>query len=129
MKFKQCIIIVFIILFVGSFFVYSEEGEDIPRLDNSVFENPQRPAVVFDHDLHNEKAGLEENCNTCHHVYEDKKLVPDESSEDNSCSECHSIKKTKDNSISLRQAFHKRCKDCHFKLKKGPVLCGECHKR
>lgn len=97
------------------------------RLDNTVFVTPQRIAAVFDHDDHNEKASLEDDCSVCHHVYEGKKLIPDESSEDSLCSECHGIKANPENTIPLRMAFHKRCKTCHFVSKKGPVLCGECH--
>lgn len=126
MKLKKCIFIVVVILFVTAFFTYSQE-DDYPTIDNTVFDNPQRPAAIFDHDDHNEKAELEDNCAICHHVYEENKLVEDESSEDSPCSECHSLKESKDNSIPLRMAFHKRCKDCHFDSSKGPVLCGECH--
>ena len=131
MKFKQCIIIISIVLFVTAFFAYSQEDnnatEDYYRIENIVFENPQRPASIFDHDEHNEKAELEDNCARCHHVYEGNKLVQDESSEDTHCSECHSVKETKENSIALRAAYHKQCNDCHFESKQGPVLCGECH--
>ena len=131
MKFKKCIFIVVVILFVTAFFAYSQEDtpsvEDYPRIDNSIFDNPQRPGSIFDHDDHNEKAELEEDCAHCHHVYEGNKLVQDESSEDTHCSECHSLKETKENSISLRAAYHKQCNDCHFDSRKGPVLCGECH--
>lgn len=131
MKLKKCIFLVVVILFVAAFFAYSQEetpqAEDYIRIDNSVFENPQRPASIFDHDVHNEMAELEEDCAHCHHVYEGNKLVQDESSEDTHCSECHSSKETKENSIALRAAYHKQCNDCHFDSKKGPVLCGECH--
>lgn len=100
---------------------------EIFRMDNSMFEHPQRPAAVFDHDIHNETAGLEEDCSVCHHVYEGKTRIEGESSEDSACSDCHGLKPTPENSIPLRKAFHERCKSCHFTSKKGPVLCGECH--
>ncbi|NOX32847.1 MAG: cytochrome c3 family protein [Deltaproteobacteria bacterium] len=125
MKLKQCIFIMMILLFVTAFSAYSKE--DIPTADNSAFKHPQRPAAVFDHDEHNEKANLEDDCSYCHHVYENKKLIKDESSEGSSCSECHPLKSSLKNAIPLRTAFHKRCKECHFKSDKGPVLCGECH--
>lgn len=103
-------------------------GESDPEtLDNSAFEKPSRPAALFDHDLHNEQAGLEDDCAVCHHVYEGQRLVEDESSEDSPCSDCHALKKASDNPVPLRMAFHQRCKACHFREKKGPVLCGECH--
>ncbi|MDQ7032309.1 MAG: cytochrome c3 family protein [Desulfonauticus sp.] len=92
------------------------------------FKSPERPRVIFHHDLHNEKAHIE-NCSVCHHVYKNGKLVPDESSEDQPCSSCHKVHPVKgDNPISLREAYHKRCMGCHLKEKRGPVMCGECHK-
>ena len=97
------------------------------RLDNTQFENANRPAARFDHDLHNEQASLEDDCAVCHHVYEDGILIKDESSEDSRCTDCHGLKRTGENGVPLRLAYHKRCKDCHFNEKKGPVLCGECH--
>jgi hypothetical protein len=126
MKLKKCILIVIVFLFATAFFTYSGE-EDALTIDNTAFDCPQRTAATFDHDGHNEKAELEDDCTICHHVYEEGKLVEEESSEDSSCSECHTLKKSADNSIPLRMAYHKRCKECHFDSKKGPVLCGECH--
>ena len=102
------------------------ELEGPTRLDNSVFEKPHRPGAVFEHDDHNEMAEIDD-CAVCHHVYEGKELIEDESSEDSLCSECHSLKGTRENCVSLEVAYHKRCQSCHFEVNKGPVLCGECH--
>jgi hypothetical protein len=99
--------------------------EDMTVVDNSAFDNPQRPPSVFVHDEHNEDAGIED-CNDCHHVYEDGQLLEDESSEDQSCSECHS-QKGGDGQPSLIKAFHLNCKGCHQAQAKGPIMCGECH--
>ena len=44
--------------------------EDMLFIDNSAFDNPQRPPAVFRHDEHNEIAQIED-CNQCHHVYDD----------------------------------------------------------
>jgi hypothetical protein len=96
-------------------------------VDNSVFDNARRPPVRFMHDAHNETAGIEE-CYECHHVYEDGKLVADESSEDQSCSDCHQIE-SNGRQPGLMKAFHINCKGCHQKEKSGPVMCGECHKK
>ncbi len=105
-------------------------GQDfeLERLDTSAFEKPRRPGAVFEHDDHNEMAELDD-CAICHHVHEDGNLVADESSEDSSCSECHGLLPGPDNSVSLSNAFHKQCRDCHFDSGKGPVLCGQCHKK
>ncbi len=111
-------------------FFYAHSQEEIYLvIDKSVFVNPQRPAAVFDHDVHNEKADLEDNCAICHHVYDGKTLVEGESSEDSYCSDCHSLEKTDDNSVPLRAAYHRLCKSCHVEVNNGPLLCGECHKR
>ncbi|WP_027179715.1 acidic tetraheme cytochrome c3 TmcA [Maridesulfovibrio bastinii] len=99
--------------------------EDITTLFDPAFKVHQRPAAVFNHDVHNEKAGIDD-CAVCHHVWEDGKLVPDESSEDQKCSDCHKVK-PESGKTSLRNAFHKRCTDCHLKMKKGPVTCAGCH--
>ena len=99
--------------------------EDMTVVDNSVFENPQRTPSVFVHDEHNEIAGIDD-CTVCHHVYEDGELVEDESSEDQSCSDCHSLEGG-DGQPSLMKAYHLNCKGCHQDEGKGPILCGECH--
>jgi len=122
-SFFYAIILLGIIFFVGPVFSQVEE----PLLLGQDFHPRQRPGVIFDHDAHNEKAGIED-CNVCHHVYRDGKLVPDESSEDQKCSDCHK-QKSSDGSTPLMKAYHERCKGCHVKEKKGPITCGECHKR
>ncbi|WP_457551020.1 acidic tetraheme cytochrome c3 TmcA [Desulfobacula sp.] len=122
---KQKVIVMGFILFIFTA-VAAFSNTEFERLDNSVFQNPHRPGAVFDHDNHNEMAEIDD-CAVCHHVYEDKILLEDESSEDSPCSECHFQKGTQENSIPLSAAYHKRCKSCHFEANKGPVLCGECH--
>lgn len=132
---KQTVVFMGFILFLFAAVVACSNAEpegtktvetQLERLDNSVFENPRRPGAVFVHDDHNEMAGIED-CAVCHHMYDGKTLLEDESSEDSLCSECHFLKADQKNSVSLLLAYHKRCKDCHFEENKGPVLCGECH--
>ena len=106
-------------------FVSGYSQEDMRFIDNSVFDRPNRTQAVFNHDEHNEKAELDE-CNECHHVYEDGELLEDESSEDLFCSDCHDL--VSDTAMpSLRRAFHKNCKGCHQEQGAGPIMCGECH--
>lgn len=102
-------------------------GDDCMNIDEETFTANSRPFVCFIHDEHNEAAGIED-CALCHHLYEDGKLVEDESSEELSCSECH---KAKDDprQLELTATYHKRCRGCHMKKKQGPVTCGECHKK
>ena len=101
--------------------------EDMIVVDNAVFENPRRPPAVFRHDDHNELAGIED-CNRCHHVYEDGKLLEEESSEDQRCADCHEMKDS-GRVPGLMLAFHTNCKSCHREQRKGPLMCGQCHVR
>ncbi|MCG8565047.1 MAG: cytochrome c family protein [Desulfobacterales bacterium] len=117
-----------LLLTVGVFNVFSSgDADEVERLEVDAYETQMRPSAVFSHDDHNEKAGLEDDCALCHHVYEDGKLVPDESSEDSTCAECHGLQPTKENHVALTEAFHARCIECHYESARGPVLCGECH--
>ena len=101
--------------------------EDMRVVDNDAFRAPQRPPSVFVHEAHNEAAEIWD-CNVCHHVYEDGRLLADESSEDLRCSDCHS-EEGGDGQPALMEAFHRQCKGCHERQGKGPVMCGECHRR
>lgn len=101
--------------------------EDMIVIDNEVFGNPKRPQAVFEHDQHNELAVIEE-CNVCHHLYEDGTLREDESSEDQECADCHEMQDV-GRKPGLMKAFHTSCKSCHRQKKKGPLMCGQCHLR
>jgi len=109
------------IIFAG---ITANSQEDMEYIQDSAFKRMMRPPASFRHDAHNEKAEIEE-CNTCHHVFEDGKRVEGESSEDSKCSSCHA---PKDGSypMSLVKTFHARCKGCHEEKKAGPVMCAEC---
>ncbi len=112
---------------VGILLIPAFSQEDMQVVDNEGFSKKQRPPVVFRHDEHNETAQLED-CIECHHVYEDGEKLDDESSEDQSCSECHDEKGTESNP-GLKKAFHSNCKGCHLEQKKGPIMCGKYHVR
>ncbi len=119
-----CIIGVWVLVLAVA---HSFSQEEMRFVDNSVFEKPVRAPAIFEHDFHNETAGLED-CTVCHHLYdEDGKLVEDESSEDQSCSECHSTDGS-DSTPSLRRAYHLNCKGCHLKAEAGPIMCAQCHR-
>jgi len=114
-------------------FILGCSDKEVGTLVDSGLKDRQRPAAVFAHDEHNEKAELEE-CNVCHHMHKDGKKIADESSEGQECSECHALKAKEDNPIPLMKAYHDMCRGCHQKRraegkKRGPVTCGECHPR
>jgi hypothetical protein len=119
-----CASLMVTLLIVGS--IYAQEDMVVINADG--FERPRRPPAVFRHDEHNEAAEIEE-CNECHHVYDDNgRLVEDESSEDQLCSDCHE-EKASGRQLALMKAFHTNCKGCHQEKKNGPVMCGQCHVR
>ena len=125
---KNNLVIVLMVMLISVFILVSANSqEDMERVDNSVFNNPERVSALFRHDEHNEKAGLED-CSECHHLYENGKKIEDESSEDQYCSDCHGLKAS-GSTPALMKAFHTNCKGCHLDQKQGPVTCGECHKK
>jgi hypothetical protein len=101
--------------------------EDIETLADDAFGDRQRPPAEFVHDQHNDKGEIEE-CNICHHLYQNGEKVEDESSEDQACSACHKVK-TENNVRPLMKGYHDLCKGCHRENKAGPATCGECHPR
>ena len=119
--------VVILIIVSISFVLPALAQEDMEFIDGDSFEKQRRPAAVFRHAEHNEMAEIEE-CNECHHVYENGEKVADESSEDQRCVDCHA-EKASGSQPGLRKAFHLNCKGCHQSKKKGPVMCGECHAR
>jgi len=124
---RSVIIICLTMLLVIGCLLNAFSQDEMQLVDNSDFENPQRPAALFAHDEHNEMAAIED-CAECHHLYEDGQLVEDESSEDQYCADCHGLKP--EGSVpSLLQAFHVNCKGCHLERDAGPIMCGECHVR
>jgi hypothetical protein len=102
-------------------------GEDCMNIDETVFSKNTRPFVCFVHDEHNDNAEIYE-CDVCHHLYEDGKLLEGETSEDMACSECHGAKDDP-KQIELIATYHERCRSCHLQKKKGPVTCAGCHEK
>ena len=129
---KRCcfyppVMVVIVLISLCCWYPPAAAQDNMKSVDNSDFINPSRSPSVFHHDAHNEKAGITD-CNTCHHVYKDGRLVKDESSEDRRCADCHDVKAV-GNTPSLRRAFHLRCMGCHATTGRGPVMCGECHQK
>lgn len=115
------------ILMLSAAVPHAHAQEDITQVDDSAFLSPMRPPVVFHHDAHNEQAGIDE-CNACHHVYENGKKLEGDDSVGMECSECH-FAKDRNNTVDLIRAYHRQCGGCHEDRKSGPVMCGQCHVR
>ncbi len=124
---KRGIGLLTVLLLTVFLLVAAYSQEEMEAVDSSAFPNPERVASTFKHEAHNEAAEIYE-CNECHHVYEDGVKLEDESSEDMLCSDCHEIEAS-GGQPSLMQAFHANCKGCHLSEKKGPIMCGECHRK
>lgn len=123
---RSLILLSAMLLGVTLLMVSAHSQDDMDVVDDPGFESLRRPSATFVHDTHNENAGIDD-CAVCHHLYDEQgNKVEDESSEDQSCSDCHGLR---DNGSQpgLRKAFHRNCKGCHLERGKGPVTCGECH--
>jgi Class III cytochrome C family. len=88
------------------------------------------PVVEFDyklHDTHDKKLqekGIKENCNLCHHIYNEELVY--EKGKEWSCYNCHDIGKkrspllaipnkiTAQKGLNIQKASHKRCLNCHL---------------
>ena len=102
------------------------EGMPEGRMNVPELEPYKYAPALFDHDTHNEKAGLEDDCTACHHGGENGVMDKEEDSSGTPCAECHMVTKEK-GMTPLRRAFHLQCITCHEKQNKGPVQCKSCH--
>ena len=119
---------VFFLIFCLGLVINGFSQDDMKFIPNDAFEKTRRPPAVFRHDEHNELAQIDE-CYICHHVYDDNgRLVEDETSEDQRCSDCHELKAS-GRKPALMKAYHLNCKGCHEARKDGPTMCGQCHVR
>lgn len=87
----------------------------------STCHHPKASIGNFSHDAHTEDYAPG-YCQACHH---DESIEP----EPQACSDCHESEATED-LISLREANHTRCADCHDDYyEEGVAGCGNCHTR
>jgi len=90
--------------------------------------------LAFDYSLHHRhvQATGQEQCKTCHHVYnEEKQALEYKKGAEGRCGDCHGTT-GKGKVLSLRNASHKACVTCHNQRasqgkKTGPVSCDGCH--
>lgn len=107
---------------------FAASQEDMVEIKSEAFGSHTRPAAVFVHDEHNEKAGIED-CAACHHGKgADGRQDKDDVSAGTPCADCHSVD-GKSGATPLMRAYHQQCISCHVKEQKGPSYCGGCHKR
>ncbi|KIX15171.1 cytochrome C [Dethiosulfatarculus sandiegensis] len=119
-------------LLLGCFFVFGSAScfaQDAVMILNTQELGPhQRPAVHFSHEKHAESL----ECVRCHHDYDE--FMNNTGGEGNRCADCHE-KEPGDNPLSLIDAFHTQCMECHLEIdQRGlaeniPLACGECHLR
>jgi hypothetical protein len=93
--------------------------EPIKINSKDVFGKKRKGDPIFDHKKHTDF-----KCQDCHHTWKEGEKVK-------KCGECH-LKKEKDKTLDLKDAFHDSCMDCHKKLKRekkkyGPTGCSKCH--
>lgn len=100
--------------------------EDMKEVKAEDFAPHTRPAALFAHDAHNEKAKIDD-CAVCHHGKDaDGKMTVEETSEGQPCADCHAVDAR--SGTPLMRAYHQKCIACHRQKNAGPVCCGECHK-
>lgn len=100
--------------------------EDMKVIKAEAFKTYTRPAAVFVHDAHNEKAKLDD-CAVCHHGKDaNGKMTTEETSEGEPCADCHAVNAK--SGTPLMRAYHQQCILCHADKNLGPTHCGGCHK-
>lgn len=100
--------------------------EDMKFIKAEAFPVHTRPAAVFVHDAHNEKANIDD-CAACHHGKDaNGKQTTEETSEGEPCAECHAVNAS--GTTPLMRAYHQQCITCHQEKNSGPTHCGGCHR-
>lgn len=99
---------------------------NMKQIKAEAFKTHSRPAAVFVHDAHNDKASLDD-CVVCHHGKDaNGKLDKEEESMGTPCADCHAVAQSP--GTPLMRAYHQQCIVCHREKQKGPTHCGGCHK-
>ena len=109
---------------------YTKSGK-VPsafKIKDPAFQQYKKAPVYFTHKNHSENYRLA--CIECHHVYSNGINVFRAGDKVERCSMCHtSPKKNQGKLLSLYNAFHKNCRDCHKQAGRGPLKCNQCHPR
>ena len=123
--------LVFSVACVFSMVGAADAPENI-EMKSPVFKKHKKAIVTLSHKKHAEDYKIA--CADCHHHYEGDKNVWKEGDKVQKCDECHvTPKKNKGKTLSMYNAFHKNCRDCHKdekkknKKTKAPTKCAQCH--
>jgi len=136
MKMKKRILATNILILAGLVFfvagVLNAAGVVTPPTDitinNQGYKNITKGPVLFHHQKHS--SDYKVACTECHHVYKDGKNVWKQGDEVKKCSVCHDPEKAQDKVLSLQNAYHTDCKECHKKSGKDTApstKCNGCH--
>jgi hypothetical protein len=123
----KTLVLLFLGLVLGFFhpLALALSQEDMRIILSPAFAKHSRPAALFMHDKHNEKAGLED-CAVCHHGKDENGMRSlDDGSPGTPCAECHAAEQA--DGTPLMRAYHQQCIACHERNDKGPTHCGGCH--
>ena len=123
MKIGKFLTILLLAIFIAP--VYGQEPV-IKMMHKEIGEH-QRPFVEFKHEVHMSKV----DCLQCHHDFD--AYMNNRGGEGQPCGTCH-VTETNRDSVSLRDAFHLKCKGCHEYQRsqgkpRGATTCGQCHIR
>jgi len=105
------------------------EPKPVSPLDSHSFPRREKGPVLFRHQPH-DVAGLA--CTACHHDYVQGRNVWRQGQPVAACEDCHQVQPRPDR-LDLKNAFHRRCKGCHLKMRQqarrtGPIRCEDCHR-
>ena len=114
-KFATLLAVVMVTVFSAGVIVAGNAPETVTIKEVQKSKAP----VVFPHKAHADRI---KNCAECHHK--------DAAGKEQKCFACHKAEK-KAAAVSLKDAMHTKCKDCHSKdaTKKAPTKCDGCHKK
>jgi hypothetical protein len=108
------------LLAVGAL-IQEQEKEQEKEIPETIILENSKGTVTFPHSAHHQ---LGYTCKTCHHYLKDVMNLPNEK-----CGDCH----TADSDVTIQDAFHKTCRDCHREYQKehedttAPTACSACH--
>ncbi len=109
------------VVFGSAFYLYAQQTPPEQVVIKDI--QKMQPAVTFPHQKHSKDLSIK--CVECHHTYKEGEAAQ-------KCSSCHKAE-AEGKKVSLKDAYHKTCIECHKKEKaagkNSPTLCKDCHKK